>query len=157
NGMSARTGGTVMADLVDVIRRFAKIAPFASAGLGAVAWAVPPPPLEITCPQTELDVTGPQQPVAAKALGDTVWIADWSFDGADGACNSAGWVKYDNRILNTHVDSDFWHVDNRFDGLTDGAVMPTQLIFNNAAILSRHDLCWAADGYGNNLDFSIKL
>src|SRR5262249_41703508 len=113
---------------------------------------------EISSPKTEIDAVGPfVAQRASKALQDTVWIADWSFDGAGGSCTDAGWIKYDNRILNTHVDAEFWHVDNRFDGLTDGAMIPTQLIFNNAAILAKHDLCWASDGYGNDLDFSIKL
>ena len=37
--------------------------------------------------------------LARKAAADTVWIADWSFDGA-GGCTSAGWTQYDYRILN---------------------------------------------------------
>src|SRR5262249_3687829 len=35
----------------------------------------------------------------ALAAGDTVWIADWSFEDASG-CTSAGWTKQDLRILN---------------------------------------------------------
>jgi DNA repair protein RecO (recombination protein O) len=41
-------------------------------------------------------------PVAGKVLQDTVWIADWSFDGA--SCNSTGWTKLDNRILNRRLE-----------------------------------------------------
>jgi hypothetical protein len=48
-----------------------------------------------------------------------------------------------------HEDSDFWHIDNRFDHLPG--------IDGRAAILSHHNLCWAQDGYGNDLDFSIIL
>jgi hypothetical protein len=35
------------------------------------------------------DVDG-TAPVAAKALQDTVWIADWSFDGGSGCTSSQG-------------------------------------------------------------------
>src|SRR5262249_15496283 len=122
----------------------------------AVVRGSPPVRHEFASPDIEPDVVGPLQPVAAKALEDTIWIADWSFD-AGANCTDAGWVKYDNRILNTHVDSDFWHVDNRFNGFTDGAMPPNVLVHNKAAILSHHDLCWASDGYGNDNDFSIIL
>ena len=83
------------------------------------------------------------------AMQDTVWIADWSFDTGSG-CTSTGWVVWDNHILNVNNDADFWHVDNRFAG--QGGV-----IVNRAAVLSKHDLCWAQDGYGNDNDFSIIL
>src|SRR5262245_33294756 len=117
-----------MAEFPAVIRRVLAFILVATLVMGApVARGVPPRPFEINSPQDDLDVTDTAQPTAAKALGDTVWIADWSFDGAPGVCTSAGWIKYDNYILNTHVDSDFWHVDNRFDGLTDGAAVPTVL------------------------------
>ena len=94
-----------------------------SVGLFAdILQAAEPVRNELASPEGEIDIVGPVRPgEASKALQDTVWIADWSFDAAGGGCIDAGWIKYDNRILNTHVDSDFWHVDNRFDGLTDGA------------------------------------
>src|SRR5262249_38845017 len=111
---------------------------------------------ELASPDIEPNVVGPLQPVAAKALEDTIWIADWSFD-AGANCADAGWIKYDNRILNTHVDSDFWHVDNRFNGFTDGAMPPNILVQNNASVLSQQDVGWARDGYGNDHDFSIIL
>ncbi len=96
----------------------------------------------------EVDVIGsPQAPSTAdKALGDTVWIADWTFDAPGGGCTDAGWVKYDNHILND--GSNYWTVDNRFAG-TCG--------ISKAAVLSKHDLCWARDGYGNYWDYSIVL
>src|SRR5262249_7872692 len=83
----------------------------------------------------------------AKALGDTVWIADWSFDAGAGTCTDAGWTKYDNHIQND--GSNFWQVGDDYSAMPD--------IMNRAAFLRRHDLCWAADGYGNNWDYSMIL
>jgi len=91
------------------------------------------------------DVDG-TAPAPSKVLQDTVWIADWSFD-SGAVCVSTGWVKVDNRILG---GAHYWVVDNRFAGL--GGV-----IVSKSAILSKHDLCWARDGYGNDWDMSIKL
>jgi hypothetical protein len=90
------------------------------------------------------DVDG-AMPAPSKVLEDTIWIADWSFNGA--SCNSTGWVKYDNRIANDGTN--YWHVSTAYNG-TGGIV-------NNAAVLSKHDLAWARDGYGNNWDYSIIL
>ena len=86
-------------------------------------------------------------PVAGKVLQDTIWIADWSFDGPDGSCNSDGWIAYDNRILNDGTN--FWATNNSYSGAGGGTIT------NNAAILKKHDLCWAYDGYGNNWDYSL--
>ncbi len=44
--------------------------------------------------------------------------------------------------------SNYWVVDNRF-AATCGS--------GKAAILTKHDLCWTRDGYGNNWDYSIVL
>ena len=90
----------------------------------------------------DLDGTGL---APAKALQDTVWIADWTFDGA--GCNGTGWGTYDNRILND--GSNYWSIRSNFGG-TGGIV-------NNAAVLAKHDLAWPRDGYGNNWDYSIVL
>jgi hypothetical protein len=84
-------------------------------------------------------------PPPSKVLQDTVWIADWSLDGA--GCTEAGWVKYDNRILND--GSNYWSVNANFAG-TGGIV-------DNAAVLAKHDLSWDRDGYGNDWDYSIIL
>ena len=73
-----------------------------------------------------------------RTLQDTVWIADWSFDGA--GCLGSGWVTYDNRILND--GSNYWSVNGNFAG--------TGSIVGNAAVLAKHDLGWARDGYGNS-------
>jgi hypothetical protein len=89
--------------------------------------------------------TGPIPGLPQGALQDTVWIADWSFNG--GSCVSTGWTHYDNRILND--SSNYWSVNSNFSG-TGGIV-------NNAAVLAKHDLSWVRDGYGNNWDYSIIL
>ncbi len=125
----------------------------------AVAWCLlatardalavhPAEPLEHTPEVGEVDAIGdPEAPLtAAKVLGDTVWIADWTFDAPGGGCTDAGWVKHDNYVKND--GSTYWSVDNRF-AATCG--------FGKAAVLSKHDLCWARDGYGNNWDYSIVL
>ena len=107
--------------------------------------------LHVTAPDVgEVDAVGEigADGLPQKAMQDTVWIADWSFDSPSG-CTSAGWVVWDNHILNIHNDSEFWHIDNRFAG--------TGPIVGRAAVLSKHDLCWGNDGYGNDNDFSIIL
>ena len=92
----------------------------------------------------DLDTDAPPQ----KALQDTVWIADWSFDTSAG-CTSTGWVAWDNRIFNVNNDAEFWHIDDRFAGVGP--------IVGRSAVLSKRDVCWASDGYGNDNDFSIIL
>ncbi len=114
-----------------------------------VAFAAhPAEPIEYAPEVGEVDAIGnpAAAPAASKVLGDTAWIADWTFDTVGGGCTDAGWVKYDGRILND--GSNYWVIDNRFNGI--GAS-------GKAAILSRHNLCWARDGYGNNWDYSVVL
>jgi hypothetical protein len=103
---------------------------------------------EITSATSEVDAVGGTAATvgASSTLSDTTWIADWSFDGPSGTCLSAGWTTYDAYIQND--GSNYWVVDNRFAG-TCG--------ISKAAVLTRHDLCWARDGYGNDWDFSIVL
>lgn len=86
----------------------------------------------------------------SKVLADTTWIADYTFDTPPpppGVCNSSGWTHYDHRIL--YDGTNFWTVDNRFDLI--GAFT------GKAAVLSKHDLCWSRDGYGNEWDYSIVV
>ncbi len=105
-------------------------------------------PLEYTPDVTEVDAIGNpgMSPLAGKALGDTVWIADWTFDAPGGACTDAGWVKYDNYVRDS--GSNYWSVDNRFDPMCGSG---------KAAVLSKHDLCWGRDGYGNNWNYAAVL
>jgi hypothetical protein len=98
----------------------------------------------------ESDVVGDVDgsPAPSKALQDTFWIADWTFD-TGAPCSNAGWLRWDNRILNVNDDAAFWHIDNRFDAAPN--------VDGQAAYVSKHDLCWASDGYGNENDFSIII
>ena len=102
---------------------------------------------EFTPIEAAADWNDATTPVAGKALQDTVWIADWSFDAPDGSCTSEGWVPHDNRILND--GSNYWSVNTGYAGAGSGRIT------GNAAILKKHDLCWVQDGYGNNWDYSL--
>src|SRR5437867_7490711 len=84
-------------------------------GSAALAKPVARPPQELTTYDPgDADVVGGGDgvaPVLGKAAAnDTIWIADWSFDAAGGACTSAGWFQYDNRILND--GSNYWSVSS---------------------------------------------
>ncbi len=107
---------------------------------------------EPTKPEPGVNPFPPDRP--AKALQDTVWIADWSVD-SGASCTTTGWVKFDNRVL--FDGSNYWVVDNRFDGLGADSVRVSGYINGKAAVLSRHNLCWARDGYGNSWDYSVIL
>jgi hypothetical protein len=62
-------------------------------------------------PDGETDVpAGPIPDLPQDVLQDTVWIADWSFNG--GSCVSTGWTHYDNRVLND--GSNYWSVNPNF-------------------------------------------
>jgi hypothetical protein len=114
------------------------------------ALAAPPTePNQFVAESTDEDLVSFSSPApASKALQDTVWIADWTFDAPGGGCTEEGWFKWDNRILNVNDDDEFWQVGNPGIG---------GCIVSNAAFLSHHDICWVRDGYGNDLDFSIVL
>ena len=81
------------------------------------------------------------------ATGDTIWIADWSFDAPNGTCDDNGWTRYDNRILND--GSNYWSIKTNYAGIGG--------ITDHAAALAKHDLGWVRDGYGNDWDYSIIL
>jgi hypothetical protein len=117
-------------------------------------------PHEWTPVESDVDVVGDVRPAVSKAVPDTIWIADWSFDpGCTNAFNDdssageqvPGWFRSDLRILND--GNVYWHVRDSFDGaLVDTlAAGPGDdaFISGNAAVLTNHDLCWAIpDGYG---------
>ena len=75
----------------------------------------------------EVDVTAR----AANVAGDTIWIADWSFDAAGGGCDDSGWQKIDLRIVSD--GSNYWSIDTSHGG--------QGYISGNAAELDKHDLC----------------
>ena len=127
--------------------RFWVAAPVALLMVTGLAVARPIAPMQHTVEVPEVDAVGDRDGAAgspAKALQDTAWIADWSFD-ANGTCVSAGWTVLDNRVRN-HGEN-YWTVDNRFNGVA--------CVTGKAAVLSKHDLCWGRDGYGNDWDYAV--
>ena len=119
--------------------------------LAALAFAAQAAPAHQEPPTvTEIEtLESTSAPVAGKVLQDTIWIADWTFDAADGSCDDTGWVRYDARIVNDGTN--YWGVTTDYAGAGGGR------IDNAAAALRKHDLCWGSDGYGNNWDYSIIL
>ena len=93
------------------------------------------------------DVDGTQA-APQKALQDTLWIADWSFD-TGAPCNAAGWTHVDNYVLNDGAIH--WHMEDRFDG--QGGIEGT------AAAVGYHAnaCCSLADGYDNDWYQAIRL
>jgi hypothetical protein len=110
----------------------------------------------------DVDRVGGAAVRVSKAVGDTIWIADWSFDpGCTNAFSDAwtageqvpGWLRSDNRILSD--GNVYWHVRDSFAGAlvdTLGAgAGDDAFITGNAAVLTHHDLCWGfPDGYGSS-------
>jgi len=116
--------------------------------VASLAWAAPKEPATFTPIEVDEDVNDPSADRAGKVLQDTVWIADWSFDPG---CNSSGWVKFDERILND--GSNYWGVTTDFASAGSGTIT------NAAAALRLHDLCGSTcgGGYGDNWDYAIVL
>lgn len=81
------------------------------------SWALP----QLATSEIEVDavgdVDGPHAR-AQKALQDTIWIADWSFDFAM-PCDDFGWQRVDNRILNDGIVH--WQITGSFAGTRFGA------------------------------------
>src|SRR5438132_10007140 len=101
---------------------------------------------ELAPTELETDIAPPYRTAQiSKALTDTIWIADWTFD--DGGCNSTGWTKFDNLIQND--GSNYWSVTTQYAGAPG--------INNKSAKLGIHNLCWPGDGYGNDWDYAIKV
>ena len=106
---------------------------------------------EITIDDPVTDVVGDVEgrfEAPRKALADTIWIANWTFDGP-GGCDGTGWEKVDNRII--HDGQIHWSVEGGFGG-TGGIV-------GNAAVLGYTGLncCVEPDGYDNNWYEAIRL
>jgi hypothetical protein len=105
--------------------------------------------MELSEPQTEYDLVGLQQGhKPAKALQDTVWIADWSFDTA-APCDDSGWEKVDNHIqVSTEI---YWQVEPTFGGV--GGIQ-------NQAATARYigdPCCSDPDGYDNKWYQAIRI
>ncbi len=106
-----------------------------------------PPAHEVAEPEIEVDAVGDvdgTNPAPQKALQDTIWIADWSFD-TGAPCSEEGWVHVDNYILNDGVS--YWHSH----GATDFPAQ-TSGMTGNVYALGYHDepCCEAASGYASD-------
>ncbi len=105
------------------------------------------PAQEVAEPEIEVDVVGDvdgTHPAPQKALQDTIWIADWTFDG-DGGCTEAGWIHVDNHILNDGTSYWHSHVATDFPAQTSGMA-------GNVYAVGYHDnlCCEDANGYASD-------
>jgi hypothetical protein len=112
--------------------------------------AKPSASVEFTLPSFEPEVIGDVEGTMSpthKVLQDTVWIADWSFDGA--TCDESGWIKQDLHILNDGQIN--WNVSDVFD--------QTGGIFGSAAVLgySGDVCCIETSGYSNEWYQAIRI
>ena len=108
-----------------------------------------PPELAPSAEEEDLvgDVDGTQT-APQKALQDTIWIADWSFD-TGSPCSAAGWTHVDNHVLNDVVV--YWHMEGGLSGA--GGIMGTA-----AAVGTHGNLCCSVpDGYDNDWYQAIRL
>ena len=92
----------------------------------------------------EVDVIGDvdgTNPAPQKALQDTVWIADWTFD-TGAPCDESGWNHVDNHVLFT--GDIFWHVET-------GYTTTTGMAGNSYAVGYHGNVCCEdTDGYDND-------
>ncbi len=106
---------------------------------------------QIAVPQFEPGVVGDVDgvnPSPQKALQDTVWIADWSFD-TGAPCSEAGWTHVDNHILNDGAN--YWHIETGF-------TTPSGVTGKSAAVGYHGNVCCTdADGYDNDWYQAIRI
>ena len=109
-----------------------------------------PPVHEIAEPEIDVDVIGDvdgTNPAPQKALQDTTWIADWSFD-IGAPCSEAGWEHEDGHILND--GSLYWHIET-------GLVTTTGVTGNSFAVGFHDNVCCVGpDGYANDWYQAIR-
>ena len=112
---------------------------------------------------------GVPSPHVAKAVNDTIWIADWSFDpGCTNAFNDdtsegeqvPGWFRSDLRILND--GNVYWRIRSEYSGASVDTLGPgpgdDAFISGNAAACTDHNLCWALpDRYGRYWYQAIRI
>ncbi len=106
---------------------------------------------QVADPTPYVDILGDiegTEPAPSKALSDTVWIADWDFEGGF-PCVDAGWTRVDNHILNDGIH--YWTVNSAFTGVGG--------ITGNAAGLGYvNNLCCAEPaGYDNDWYQAIRI
>ena len=106
---------------------------------------------QVSAPDVEVDLVGDvdgTNPLPQKALQDTIWIADWSFDhGA--SCTEAGWTHVDNHIRNDGVQ--YWHIETGF-------TTATGMTGNSFAVGYHGNVCCVdADGYDNDWYQGVRI
>jgi hypothetical protein len=100
---------------------------------------------ELAEPMIDVDIVGNRDgrlPAPQKALQDTIWIADWTFD-SGGECVDTGWTHVDNSVRNDGTV--WWDVVADFDG--NGGIL------GNAAALGyqNNPCCEEPNGYDNRV------
>jgi len=120
--------------------------------LAAAAQARPPASVhEWAEPDTGADLVGDVDgtgPARQKALQDTVWIADWTFDSGS-LCDGSGWAHVDNHIRND--GSSYWHIETGF-------ASPAGVAGKSAAVGYHDDVCCQdGDGYHNDWYQAIRI
>jgi len=106
---------------------------------------------EIADPGAYVDILGDPEgtePAPQKALQDTVWIAEWSFDNGF-PCTNAGWLRVDNHVLNDGAI--YWTVTSAYTG--NGGIT------GKAAALgySDNNCCAEPTGYDNDWYQGIRI
>jgi hypothetical protein len=98
-----------------------------------------------------VDVVGGPSAAARKPLADTLWIADWTFDGGF-PCTNTGWQKVDNH---NHILNDgtvHWRVDAAYTGMGGISGDAAVLGYLNNACCDGQDV-----GYGNDWHQGIRI
>ena len=120
--------------------------------VAGTAWGRPSGPAqELAEPEIEVDLVGDvdgTNPLPQKALQDTIWIAEWTFD-TGAPCSETGWTHVDNHILNDGVQ--FWHIETGF-------TTATGMAGNSFAVGYHANVCCAdSDGYDNNWYQGVRI
>jgi hypothetical protein len=119
--------------------------------VAGVASARPAQLHEIAAPETDVDLVGDvdgTNPAPQKVLQDTIWIADWSFDGG-APCSSTGWLHADNHILRDATQ--YWYITGSYTGV--------RTITGNAAAVGyvNNTCCEDLNGYDNDWYYGIRI
>lgn len=106
---------------------------------------------QVSEPDVEVDIVGDvdgTNPAPQKALQDTVWIADWTFD-TGAPCSEAGWTHVDNHILNDGIE--YWHMETGFTSAAGIAGNSWAVGYHN------NQCCTDTDGYDNDWYQALRL
>jgi hypothetical protein len=106
---------------------------------------------QVSEPELEVDIIGDvdgTNPAPQKALQDTVWIADWTFD-TGAPCSETGWTHVDNHVLNDGIE--YWHMETGFASAAGIAGNSWAVGYHNNAC------CTDSDGYDNDWYQALRL